>query len=85
MSYQANARSNGLRRNVREDVDGGVEPVCPSIVATPGLIQALDLLLKDSKNGSGRITGLKLSGERMASKSCLVRFSYSFKALLIIT
>ena len=43
MSYQANS-SNCLGER-KKDIDGGIEPLCPSSVGAPGLIQPLDLLL----------------------------------------
>jgi hypothetical protein len=42
MSYQANC-SNCLGKS-KKDVNGGVEPLGPSFIGTPGLIYPLDLL-----------------------------------------
>ena len=43
MSYQANS-SNSLGEG-KKNVDGGIEPLCPSFISTLGLVQPLDLLL----------------------------------------
>ena len=43
MSYEANC-SNCLGES-EEDVYGGIEPLSPSFIGTPGLIEALYLLL----------------------------------------
>ena len=48
-----------------EDVYGWDKPSCPAFVSDLGLIQALDLLLKDCENITGRIARLELGSEGM--------------------
>ena len=43
MSYQAN--SSDCLGESKKDIDGGIEPLCPSFIAAPGSVQPLDLLL----------------------------------------
>jgi hypothetical protein len=62
-TYQANCAS--CLGESKKDVNGWIKPFRPSIVTTPGLIQPLDLLLKDSKNIAGRFAVLELGGEWM--------------------
>ena len=65
-AYQANTRSENVRESVK-DVDGRIKPFCPSLISTPGLIQTLNLLLKDDQNGTGRLACLELSSEWMCT------------------
>ena len=64
-AYQA---STGLKngRESLQDIDGWIKPFGPSFIATPGLIESLDLLLKDNDNGTRRVTVLEPVGERMS-------------------
>ena len=48
-----------------EDVYGWDKPSCPAFVSDLGLIQVLDLLLKDCENITGRIARLELGSEGM--------------------
>jgi hypothetical protein len=66
ISYQANS-SNCLGKG-KKHVYGRIEPFRPSFVGIPGLIQPLDLLLKNSNNGSRRVAGLHLRGEWMSTQ-----------------
>ena len=66
-AYQANTRSKNVREG-GQNVDRGIKPFRPSFVGTPGLIEALYLLLKKSKNGSRRIACLQLRGEWMSAQ-----------------
>ena len=53
------------------DVYSRIKPFCPPFIGTPGLIQPLNLLLKDKKNGTGRFAGFELSGEWMCKEIVL--------------
>ena len=66
-AHQANTRSKSVGEGI-QDVDGWIKPFRPSLIGTLRLIQPLDLLLKDSKNGSGRGAGLQLRGEWMRNQ-----------------
>jgi hypothetical protein len=46
-----------------QDFDSGSKPFCPLSIGTPRLPYLLGLLLKNSKNGTGRIKCLELIGE----------------------
>ena len=46
-AYKADTRSKNVREGI-QDVDGWIKPFRPSFIGTPGQIQPLDLLLKDS-------------------------------------
>ena len=54
-----------------QNVHGWIKPFGPSFITTPGLIESLDLLLKDNDNGTRRITALEPGGERMGEKIVL--------------
>ena len=56
-AYQTNTRSKNVRES-GQNVDRGIKPFRPSFIGTPGLIWALDLLLKNRKNGGGRVAVL---------------------------
>ena len=57
-TYQAHALSKSRREGI-EDVHGGIEPLCPLVIAAPDRpLELLDLLLEDGKNGAGGVAGL---------------------------
>ena len=66
-AYQANTLPEGPRER-KEDIHGRVEPFCQVFLAGSGLIELLDLLLKQGENGGGRVAGLKLGCERMCKE-----------------
>ena len=42
-----------------QDVHGGTEPLCPLVIAAPDrLLELMDLLLEDGKNGTRGAAGL---------------------------
>ena len=55
-AYQTNTRSKNVRES-GQNVDRRIKPFRP-FTGTPGLIWALDLLLKNRKNGGGRVAVL---------------------------
>jgi len=56
--YQANTLSKSCRERI-EDVHGGIEPLCPFVIAAPRrLIELVDLLLEDGENGAGGVASL---------------------------
>jgi hypothetical protein len=63
-TYQANTRSKCTRKR-QEDTYRWIKPFCPSFIGIPGLIQPLELLLKDGKNVARRVAGLELGGKWM--------------------
>ena len=72
-TYQANTGSKNVREGI-ENVDGWIQPFRPSLIGTPGLIKPLELFLKDSDDGIGRVAGLELSGEWMCTQIVLCLF-----------
>jgi hypothetical protein len=64
-TYHASTRFKNRRESL-QNVHGWIKPFKPPFIASPGLIQSLDLLLKDSDNGTGRVTSLEPGGERMS-------------------
>ena len=65
-TYEASTRFKNGRESL-QNVHGWIKPFGPSLIATPGLIYSLDLLLKDSDNGTRRVTALEPGGERMST------------------
>jgi len=63
-TYQTDTLPN-RRREGKEDMDGGIKPLCPPVFGISGPIEVLDLFLKDGENCAGGITGLELCGEWM--------------------
>jgi hypothetical protein len=61
-AYQANTGSKNAREGIK-DVHGRIQPFRPTFIGTPGLLQPMDLLVKDSENGTWRVAGLELGGE----------------------
>ena len=61
-AYQASTRLKNGRESL-QNVHCWIEPFGPSFIATAGLIQFLDLLLKKSDNGTRSVTGLEPGGE----------------------
>jgi len=56
--YQANTLSKSRRERI-QDAHGGIEPLCPLVIAAPGrLIELVDLLLEDGENGAGGVASL---------------------------
>ncbi len=51
------------RREGKEDIDGGINPLCPPVIGVSGLIELVDWLLKDGEDCVRGITGLELCGE----------------------
>ena len=72
-TYQANTGSKNVRESI-EYADGRIKPFCPSLIGTPGPIKPLELLLKDSDDGTGRVAGLELDGEWMCTQIVLCLF-----------
>jgi hypothetical protein len=66
-AFQANTLSERLREGI-EDIHSRVQPFCPPFIATPGLVELLDLFLKDGENGTRRVAGLELCGKWMSNK-----------------
>lgn len=52
------------------------------MVAIPGLIHPLDLLLKDRKNVAGRVACLQLSDEWMLKEIFLCAFVIDFQGII---
>jgi hypothetical protein len=71
--YQANTLPKSLRES-KEDVHGRIKPSCPPFIGSSGLIQPLELLLKNSKNGTGRVAKLELGDEGVCEKVFLGAF-----------
>jgi hypothetical protein len=65
VAYQANTLSKRFGEGI-EDIDSWIEPLCPSIFGTSGLIYPLDLLVKDCKNIGWRVAVLELGDEWMS-------------------
>ena len=53
-TYQTDAARDSSRKCV-QDIHSWVEPLCQSFVATASLVEFVNLILKDSKNGGGRV------------------------------
>jgi hypothetical protein len=66
-AYQANTFSERLREGI-EDIHSWVQPICPPFIATPRLIELLDLFLKDGENSTRRVAGLELCGKWMGNE-----------------
>lgn len=64
MTYQTNSLSEYCSKGIK-DIHHWIEPLGPSIFITLGLIQPLELLLKDGENIVGRVAGLELGGKWM--------------------
>ena len=63
-TYRTTSRSKDFNETM-QDFDSRSKPFCPSSIGTPRLFCLLGLLLKNSKNGTGRFAGLELIGEWM--------------------
>ena len=63
-AYQTDTLPNS-RREGKEDIDGGIKPLCPPVIDISGPIELLNLVLKNGENCGGGITGLELCGEWM--------------------
>ncbi|KAI0271996.1 hypothetical protein BGY98DRAFT_936844 [Russula aff. rugulosa BPL654] len=61
-AYQASTRLKNGRESL-QNVHCWIKPFGPSFIATPGLIQSLNLLLKDNDNVTRSVTGLEPGGE----------------------
>ena len=66
-AYQANTPTKGVREGTN-DLDGWIEPLGPSLIAIYGLLQSMELLVKDGENFVRRAAFLELGGEGMANK-----------------
>ena len=65
--HQANPFAKCLRKRVQH-VDRRAEPSVQSFVASPGLVELVDLTLKYGQNGRRRVARLELGGERMSDE-----------------
>jgi len=72
-AHQASTLSESRREGI-EDIDGWVEPFRQLVIAALGLIQLMDLLLKDGENVGRRVACLKLGGEWMSKEVVLCLF-----------
>ena len=79
-TYQANCASR--LGESEKNVDRRIQPFCPSIVATTGLIYPLYLLLKDSKNIGGGFAALELGGEWMSEEIVLGALVINFQRIV---
>ena len=69
-TYQANTLSKSIRQRV-QDFHGWVEPFCQVFVASPRLMEFLDLLMKDSENCAERVAVLEFGDKRVRKKIAL--------------
>jgi hypothetical protein len=69
-AYQGSTRLKNGRESL-QNVHCWIKPFGPSFIATPGLIQSLNLLLKDNNNGTRSVTGLKPGGEWVSKQIIL--------------
>ena len=76
-AHQANSLSESRREGI-EDIDSRVEPFRQLVIAAPGPIQLMDLLLKESESCGGRVACLKLGGEWMSEEVLLCLFFVCF-------
>jgi hypothetical protein len=65
-----------------KDVHGWIKPFCPSLIAIPRLIRPLDLLLQQCTNGTGRVAGLELGGERVCKEIRPCAFFVLFQGIV---
>lgn len=75
--HQANSLSESRRKGI-EDIDSWVAPFGQLVIGALGLIELMDLLLKDSENCGGRVASLKLGGEWMSKEVLLCVFFVCF-------
>jgi len=72
--HQAKTLSKSFRERI-EDVHGGIEALCPLVIAAPGrLIELVDLFLEDGENVAGVAAILQLCDERVRKKILLCAF-----------
>ena len=76
-AHQTNTLSESRRERI-ENIDCWVEPFRQLVIAAPGLIQLMDLLLKDGENSGRRVACLKLGGEWMSKEVFLCLFFVCF-------
>ncbi|SRR5258708_32133841 len=65
--FFADALQESNRNRTRaalQNLHGWIEPFGPSFITTPGLVQLLDLLLKDSDNGTRSVASLEPAQEQ---------------------
>jgi hypothetical protein len=65
-----------------KDIHYWVESFCPPAIAAPGLIEFLDLLVKDGENGARRVARLKLGSEWMFKEVFLCAFFVCFQGII---
>ncbi len=75
--HQTNPFGKCLRKCIQY-VDRWVKPFVQSLVAAPGLFELVNLDLKYSQNGRGRVAWMELGGERMSGE---ILFSLFFICL----
>ena len=81
VAYQAHTLSKRIGEGI-EDIDSWIEPLCPSIFGTSGLIYPLDLLVKNGENIGWRVAVLELGGERMGKQIPLRPFFVRFQRII---
>ncbi len=62
-----------------KDVHSWVQPI---LISALGLIELLDLLLKDGENAASRIAGFEPVSERVREKICLSVFLVRFQSII---
>ena len=82
-AYQANSSSKRCRECMK-DVHYWTKPFGPSVITIPKLIQprALDFRLQYSEDGTGRVAGLELGGERVCKEIDLCAFFELFQGIV---
>ena len=79
--YRAHT-SGECRRERIQDIDSWIKPIFQSLVAAPRLDKLVDLVLKDSPNGLGRVTFLELAKEGINDTILPSRFFVCFESSL---
>ena len=74
---QADTASDDSRKRA-EDIDGGIQPLCQSVIGGTRLVEPRNLLVKYTEDGAWRITGLELLEERMGAEVFLCLLLVSF-------
>ena len=65
--YHSNSLAKGRRKRI-EYVDRWVKPSPQPLITTTRVLKPVDLISKYGQNSCGRVTCLKLAGERMSGK-----------------
>jgi len=66
----------------KENIDGGIKPLCPLVIGVSRLIELVDLFLKDGENCAGGIAGLELCGEWVCKKVVFCTLFICFQGVI---